>query len=83
METDVCDILVKDNTFINNRKYLIFKSGGMGCLPEGYRVEGNRICGSLDKPIGNSGWSIHKERSKKLEEAIRSFNVFTKDRPAE
>ena len=77
METDVCDLLVKDNIFINNRKYLIFKSGGMGCLPEGYRVEGNRICGDLDKPIGNSGWSRHEERSKKIEAQIRSDNVFT------
>jgi hypothetical protein len=83
METDVCDILVKDNSFVNNRKYLIFKSGGLGCLPDGYRVEGNRICGAADKPIGNSGWSIHKERSKKLEEEIRSSNAFINGRPAE
>ena len=79
METDVCDILVKDNSFVNNRKYLIFKSGGLGCLPDGYRVEGNRICGAADRPIGNSGWAKHEERSKKIQAQIRSANVFTED----
>ena len=79
METDVCDILVKDNSFVNNRKYLIFKSGGLGCLPDGYRVEGNRICGAADNPIGNLGWARHAERSKKLEAQIRSANVFAEN----
>jgi hypothetical protein len=78
METDVCDILVKDNIFSNSRQYLIFKSGGLGCLPEGYRVEGNRICNSAAVPVGNSGWAKHEMRSKKLTEQIRAANIFTK-----
>jgi hypothetical protein len=77
METDVCDILVKDNTFINNRLYLIYKSGGLGCLPDGYRVEENQIVGSADKPIGNSGKPIHAQRSQTLAAKIQSSNTFT------
>ncbi|MBQ6338225.1 MAG: acetylxylan esterase, partial [Kiritimatiellae bacterium] len=36
METDVCDILVKDNMFVNSRGALIFKSGGLADLPDSY-----------------------------------------------
>jgi hypothetical protein len=83
METDVCDILVKDNTFINNRKYLIYKSSGLGALPEGYRVEGNRICAAADRPVGNPGQAKQAARSKKREEEIRASNIFMKDCSAE
>ena len=76
METDVCDILVEDNTFFNNRKYLIFKSGGLGCVPDGYRIKGNRISALAGNPIGNLGWAKHNERAKEIEEQIRASNLF-------
>lgn len=76
METDVCDILVKGNTFINSRQYFIFKSRGLGCLPDGYRVEDNRIINATVLPVGNPGGNGQTERAKKIETLIRSSNVF-------
>ena len=75
-ETDVCDILVEGNTFNNNRQYLIFKHRGLGHLPDGYRVTGNRIVNRGEKPVGNTGGKDQKERAAKLEAEIRANNVF-------
>ncbi|MBR1588333.1 MAG: hypothetical protein IJ658_08430 [Kiritimatiellae bacterium] len=76
MQTDVCDILVKDNVFVNSRGTLIFKSGGLADLPETYRVIGNTVVGPLDRPlaycVGKGKAAAEAARAK----AIRSANAF-------
>jgi hypothetical protein len=79
METDICDILIEGNTFINNRQYLIFKSRGIGLLPEGYRVSGNRIVNREEKPVGNKGGKEQAVRASMIEAAIRAGNVFSEN----
>jgi len=51
MQTEACDVLVKDNVFVNSRGYLVFKSGGLGDLPETYRIENNLIVGPTNAPL--------------------------------
>ena len=43
METDTVDIEVTGNVFENVRRGLIYKSGGLGALPSGYRVHDNVV----------------------------------------
>ena len=66
MATDTCDILVKDNIFINSRGYLIYKSGGLAELPETYRVIDNTVVGPTNQPLA---YCVGKERSSA--EAVR------------
>ena len=76
MQTDVCDILVKDNVFVNSRGALIYKSGGLSELPVSYCVEGNTVVGAFDKPIA---FCVGKEKSaaeSAREKSIRAANVF-------
>ena len=75
MQTDVCDLLVKDNTFINNRLALVYKAGGLSELPVGYRIEGNTVIGN--PTIGHHGRK-DPQAAKSREELIRSRNRFRK-----
>ena len=74
--TDVCDILVKDNVFVNSRGTLIFKSGGLSELPASFRVVDNTIIGPLDKSLafclGKDKFAAESAREK----FIRAANVF-------
>ncbi len=75
MQADSCDILVKDNVFINSRGFLIFKSGGLAALPESYRIENNLIVGPVDAPIayciGKDKAAIEDDRVKRIRKANR------------
>ncbi len=76
MATDTCDILVKDNVFINSRGFLIYKSGGLAELPETYRVIGNTVVGPTNQPLA---YCVGKERASAetaREKAIRAANRF-------
>jgi len=76
MATDTCDILVKDNVFINSRGCLIYKSGGLADLPETYRVIDNTIVGPTNRPIA---YCVGKDRAAAeaaREKSIRSANRF-------
>lgn len=81
MQTDVCDILVTDNDFINNRQYLVYKSGGIGQLPPDYRIVGNRVKGPAADLIGNRGAKKRAELDAAREKAIREANAFEKTVP--
>lgn len=72
IETPVCDLLVKDNTFVNSRLALIYKSGGLEALPEGYRVEHNTVVGN--PAIGHFG--RQKDKAAAREKLIRERNTF-------
>lgn len=50
-ECEFCDIHIRNNTFVNARNCIIFKTGGAKELPEDYRVYGNRIIEDARKPI--------------------------------
>ena len=78
-ETDTCDILVEGNTFVNNRQYLIFNRKGLGHLPDGYRVFGNRIVNRGERPVGNAGGKEQEVRAARLEAEIRTGNAFVGD----
>lgn len=76
MATDTCDVLVQDNTFVNSRGYLIFKSGGLAELPETYRVIDNTVVGPTNKPLA---YCVGKEKAAAeaaREKSIRSANRF-------
>lgn len=76
MATDTCDILVKDNIFINSRGYLIFKSGGLADLPETYRVVDNTVVGPANQPLA---YCVGKEKAAAetvREKSIRAANRF-------
>ena len=76
MDTDTCDILVKDNVFVNSRGCLIFKSGGLADLPETYRVVGNTVVGPASQPLA---YCVGKEKAAAeaaRERAIRAANRF-------
>lgn len=45
LETDVCDLTVRDNRFENSRGPLIGCTRGLGSLPRGYQVTGNVVVG--------------------------------------
>lgn len=81
LETDVCDILVSDNEFINYRNYLVYKSGGLQHLPEGYRIVGNRIRGPVTA-IGNRFCLGTTPEYRAREENILKDNVFQLASPA-
>lgn len=51
METDTCDLLIKDNRFVNSQGALICFWRGLGTLPAGYRIVDNVIEGAADAPI--------------------------------
>ena len=76
METDVCDILVKDNVFVNSRGTLIFKSGGLADLPESYRVVDNTIIGPLDRPVAYCVGKGKAAAEAAREKTIRAANTF-------
>jgi hypothetical protein len=76
MQTDVCDILVKDNVFVNSRGTLIFKSGGLAELPESYRVVDNTIIGPPDKAIGYCVGKGKAAAEAEREKVIRAANRF-------
>jgi len=82
METDVCEVLVKDNTFVNSRGYLIFKTGGLSALPETYRIVDNLIVGPQAAPlaycVGGEKSAAESERAKR----IRAANRFVSYLPA-
>ena len=73
MQTDVCDLLVKDNTFINNRLALVYKADGLGELPEGYLIEGNTIIGN---PTIRQHGGKRPDATAAREALIRSRNTF-------
>ncbi len=75
-ESDTCDILVEGNTFINSRLALIFKAGGIGCLPDGYVIRGNTIRNAGARPIGNSGGKASLARAAKILADIQANNTF-------
>ena len=79
METDSCDIKVESNTFVNNRQYLIFNRKGLGHLPDGYRVFGNRIVNRGERPVGNAGGKEQEVRAARLEAEIRTGHAFVGD----
>ena len=81
METDTCDILVEGNTFVNNRLGLIYKAGGIGCLPAGYIIKGNTIRNKEVHPIGNFGGKEHFARDSKVAAAITANNTFDPPQP--
>lgn len=76
LQTDVCDILVSDNDFVNYRNYLVYKGGGLQHLPEGYRIVGNRIRGPVTA-IGSHPRQGAKPEYRAREEKIRKDNVFS------
>ena len=43
METDTVDISVTGNVFENAPRGIIYKLGGIGALPSGYRIQGNQV----------------------------------------
>ena len=47
LETDVCDILIASNRFVNSRGELLYKLGGIETLPPGYRLDGNTTGGGI------------------------------------
>lgn len=72
-----CDILVKDNTFVNSRGALIFKAGGLTELPRDYRIVDNVIVGSASAPISSfSGKAELADAEKACAERIRAANRF-------
>ena len=76
MQTDVCDILVKDNVFVNSRGALICKSGGLSELPVSYRVLNNTIIGQLDQPLAFCVGKDKAAAESAREKSIRAVNVF-------
>jgi len=82
MQTEVCDVLVKDNVFVNSRGYLIFKSGGLADLPETYRIENNLVVGPTNAPLA---YCVRKEKAAAEDDRarrIRAANSFVSDLPA-
>ena len=76
MATDTCDILVKDNIFINSRGFLIYKSGGLSDLPETYRVIDNTIVGPTNLPLAHCVGKDRAAAEAAREKSIRTANRF-------
>ena len=76
METPVCDILVKDNVFVNSRGLLVFKSGGVSELPESFRIVGNTVVGPAEQPVANCIGKDKANAESARIEAIRAANTF-------
>ena len=76
MATDTCDILVKDNVFVNSRGRLVYKSGGLSELPESYRIVDNTIVGPTNQPIAYCVGRVRAEAEARREQAIRDANKF-------
>ena len=76
METPVCDVLVKDNVFVNSRGALVFKSRGISELPESYRIVGNTIVGPPESPVANRQRGAQSAEENKRVAAIRAANTF-------
>ena len=76
MATDTCDILVKDNVFVNSRGCLVYKSGGLADLPETYRVVDNTIVGPVDQPLAYCVGGEKAAAEASREKAIRAANKF-------
>ena len=76
MQTEVCDILVKDNVFVNSRGTLVFKSGGLAELPQTYRIIDNTIVGPLDRPLAYCVGKGKAAAEAAREKSIRAANVF-------
>ena len=76
MATDTCDILVKDNVFINSRGRLIYKSGGVSNLPESYRIVDNTVVGPTNQPIAYCIGREKADAESKREKSIRAANKF-------
>lgn len=76
MATDVCDVLVKDNTFVNSRLSLVFKSGGLASLPQTYRIVDNVIVGPKDQPLAYCVGGEKAEREASRLASIRKNNTF-------
>ena len=82
MNTDTCDVLVKDNVFVNSRGFLIFKAGGLSALPETYRVEGNLIMGPEAAPLAYCVGGDHAAAEADRAKRIRAANRFVPYLPA-
>ena len=76
MATDTCDILVKDNVFVNSRGCLIYKSGGVSELPESYRIVDNTIVGPTNQPVAYCVWKEKSDAEARRVKAIRDANKF-------
>ena len=76
MDTDVCDFTVKDNVFVRSRGLLLFKSGGIGELPAGYRISDNTVIGPADCGIGNFAGDEPTSEERTKERLIRETNRF-------
>ena len=81
MDTAVCDVLVKDNVFVNSRGALVFKSGGLAELPETYRIVDNTIVGPPDAPVANFVGKNKAAAESVREKAIRDLNSFRSSLP--
>lgn len=79
MGTDVCDVLVKDNVFVNSRGALIFKSGGLSALPETYRIEDNLVAGPPSAPLAYCLGGACSAAEADREKRIRAANRFVSD----
>lgn len=80
MDATVCDVLVKDNVFENTRLSLVHKSGGVGDLPDDYRIVGNVIRNKHPIPVGNRWYKRNALADAAREAPIRAANTF--DPPA-
>ena len=78
MATDTCDILVKDNIFINARGFLIYKSGGLAELPKSYRVIDNTIVGPTNQPLAYCVGRDKASAEAAREKSIRAANRFVR-----
>lgn len=76
MATDACDILVKDNVFVNSRGRLIYKSGGVSELPESYCIVDNTVVGPTNQPIAYCIGREKADAESKREKSIRAANKF-------
>ena len=74
VETDVCDVRIADNDFSNSRQGLVYKSGGLGALPPGYRISGNRVRGTDVDPVGVLSGKRPSEKDLERASQIRRDN---------
>ena len=77
LDTDVCDIRIEDNEFVNMRRFFVYKSpGGVSALPGTFTMKGNTVVCPPENPIANieGGSKTAEENRRKAE--MRADNVF-------
>lgn len=76
VDTDTCDLLIEGNRFVNSRGALVSFWRGLGMLPKGYHIVGNRIEGDMTLPVCcQNGSDARADRMREMQ--IKAENTFS------